>query len=226
MTVITEGQKELAFPPKSTYWMAYNEASGVWHIGTTEPNQVTTTGQPVFFIAEDEVDLLEHSNEFDIDYAPLPEEGEWVESGIYSFEGKLVIARQPHNRTNFHPSETPALFAVWRPDQSGLDWIVGEEVKAGWRRMFDGKLYQVITPHMTQADFNPVLTLDVLWFEVPEGGTTYPQWLQPIPGVEGREPYTLDEIVFHNGSNWISRNASNVWEPGVVGSDIWEIYTE
>jgi len=31
------------------------------------------------------------------------------------------------------------------------------------------------------------------------------------------------EQVYHNGKEWISKNAANVWEPGVVGSDIWEV---
>jgi len=39
---------EIQFPDKSTYWVANSIDSKVIHWGITDPNQVTTTGQPVF----------------------------------------------------------------------------------------------------------------------------------------------------------------------------------
>lgn len=44
-----------------------------------------------------------------------------------------------------------------------------------------------------------------------------PPWVQPQPGVEGREHYDLDAVVFHAGRLWRSTTPVNVWEPGVSG---------
>jgi len=45
-------------------------------------------------------------------------------------------------------------------------------------------------------------------------------WTQPD---EGQGVYQVDDIVSHNGQNWISIISDNVWEPGVYG---WNVYTE
>jgi hypothetical protein len=55
----------------------------------------------------------------------MPAEGEWVEENkVYKFDGKLWGCRQGHNRTHYHPSETPALFEEIYNDfsQSYPEW--------------------------------------------------------------------------------------------------------
>jgi hypothetical protein len=42
----------------------------------------------------------------------------------------------------------------------------------------------------------------------------YPAWIQPTGG---HDAYPLGARVSHNGSNWESTYANNVWEPGVFG---------
>jgi len=40
--------KEVAYPEKRTFYVAYSDDGKIIHYGVTEPNQVTTTGQPQF----------------------------------------------------------------------------------------------------------------------------------------------------------------------------------
>jgi hypothetical protein len=42
----------------------------------------------------------------------------------------------------------------------------------------------------------------------------YPAWIQPVGS---QDAYPLGARVSHNGSDWESTYANNVWEPGVFG---------
>lgn len=47
--------------------------------------------------------------------------------------------------------------------------------------------------------------------DIPVG---YPAWIQPTGA---QDAYQLDDKVSHNGQNWNSTVANNVWEPGIFG---------
>ena len=51
----------------------------------------------------------------------------------------------------------------------------------------------------------------ILWGSATVG---YPPWVQPTGA---HDAYNLGDKVSHNGSNWESTVAANVWEPGVFG---------
>ena len=92
----------------------------------------------------------------------LPTEG-WLEVGdVYRHGDQLLIVRQSHNRTHFDPSDTPALFMIKNTTEN---WIAGEQVQVGTRRMFDGVWYEAIQAHVTQADWTPP-TVPALWAAV------------------------------------------------------------
>ena len=208
---------EINKPSAATYYLAKNE-DGVFHIGITDIDQVTTTGMPEFVYSSNEIEFLQQTDAFEIEYNELPEAGEWVERGIYSHEGKLVICRQAHERTIYPPDETPALFAVYREDaEQVLEWIKFEEVKTGWRRKYNDVIYEVLQSHLT--DFTPDLTPS-LWKVV--SLDEFPQWIQPTGA---HDAYNLGDRVTHNEQNWESTINANTTEPEVTVFNWWTLLT-
>jgi len=112
-------------------------------------------------------------------FPPLPSTG-WLEQGvIYSYNNGAVMVRQPHERTIYHPEQTPALFSFWRDNASAeLAWMDCEKVEKGWKRTFGGKTYECLQPHQTQSDYTPTATIGVLWKEVVIV-VDIPVWVQP-----------------------------------------------
>ena len=89
------------------------------------------------------------------------------------------MVRQPHERTIYHPEQTPALFSFWRDNASAeLAWMDCEKVEKGWKRTFGGKTYECLQPHQTQSDYTPTATIGVLWKEVVIV-VDIPVWVQP-----------------------------------------------
>jgi hypothetical protein len=107
---------------------------------------------------------------------PLPEAGAELNQGeIYDYLGTLVMVRKSHTRTEHAPTDVPALFTVWRADAgTALDWIIGEQVYIGTRRVFEGTLYSCLQAHQTQSDQEPsaIGILGVLWGVV----VATPEW--------------------------------------------------
>ena len=93
----------------------------------------------------------------------LPKMGSEVKKGkIYSYENilvegslSLVIAQQDHIRTEHDPKDIPALFTFFRDNADDLLWIPNEKVDLGWKRIYDGKPYEVIQAHMTLSTWTP-----------------------------------------------------------------------
>lgn len=97
-------------------------------------------------------------------FPPLPSSGTLKIGEIYSYNNGAVMVRQTHERTIYAPEETPALFSFWRDNASAeLAWMDGEKVEKGWKRTFDGKTYECLQAHQTQADWTPTTTLGTLW---------------------------------------------------------------
>ena len=140
-------------------------------------------------------------------FLALPDSG-WLEQGdIYQWGGTLVMVRQSHNRAPYNPDETPALFCVYRENAGDvLDWVVGEQVSEGTRRLYESIEYRCLQPHQTQANWTPPAT-PALWAVVSPG---------PSPWTPGT--YALDALVTHVGRTWKSLMDGNGYEPGQVGS--------
>jgi hypothetical protein len=114
---------ELNKPPTRTYFAAYGPV-GTTHIGITEPDQVTTSGQPSFDSDSDPEAFAAKIESADLtDSLPtLPNEGEQVEKDVvYNYNGKAVVCYQSHIRTHYDPSETPALFGLAKA--AGDPWV-------------------------------------------------------------------------------------------------------
>lgn len=146
------------------------------------------------------------------DFEPLPDSGRIEEGKFYSYNGRVVYCRQPHERTIYPPEETPALFSFYRDNIADLEWIEGEKVEVGWTRMSGGKKYECLQPHQTQVDYTPEATLNVLWKEVVEGIGV---WKQPTGA---HDAYNIgDRVHFPTISDSVYESLinANVWSPAV-----------
>lgn len=123
--------------------------TGVTHVGEltgVAPNfDVIADADPLAFVA-----ALPGAR-----FELLPESG-WLEQGaLYRYRDGVVLVRQSHFRTEHDPADVPALFIVWRENAPGLDWIAGERVYIGTRRLYAGMEYECLQAHVTQADWTP-----------------------------------------------------------------------
>jgi hypothetical protein len=184
--------------------------------GITRVGETTISGYELVSSA-DELEFLALTVGRAGGYNPLPAMGEPVEAGvIYSYEGSLVIARQSHTRTEHDPADVPALFIVWREDADDvLQWIAGEQVHVGTRRIYQDVVYECIQAHVTQSDWTPP-AVPALWVVVPDDAE--PGEWQP------NTAYVIDDIVTYQGITYRCRQShtSQVgWEPPNVLA-LWE----
>lgn len=96
-----------------------------------------------------------------------------------------------------------AAFPYWNPN--GVDYAAGDILQD------DGKLYRVIQPHRSQADWKPA-DVPALFTEI--SLEEYPQWVQPTGA---QDAYAKGDRCSHNEKHWISDVDNNVWEPSVYG---------
>lgn len=92
-------------------------------------------------------------------------------------------------------------------------WIskVEEQVNAGERYWYDGKLYKVVQQHIVQEDWTPDVSAS-LFTEV--SIEEWPLWVQPTGA---QDAYMTGDKVTHNDKHWVSDVDNNVWEPLVYG---------
>jgi len=180
---------------------------------------VTTTGQPTLESSADESDYLDllapHANRL----PELPAEGPLTAGDLYRHGGNVLIVRQDHDRTQFDPSETPALFLVQNQSQ---DWVAGESVSVGTRRLWGGIWYQARQRHVTQDGWEPP-NVPALWTEVASEPTVEAWSAGGGTGTAGS--YNLGDEVTHpnaqdNGNVWLFRSKidANTTEPGTDGA--------
>ncbi len=149
-------------------------------------------------------------------FPPLPDSG-WLEAGsIYQWGDGAVIVRQSHNRTEHAPEDAPALFIVYREDAAGvLEWVAGEQVAVGTRRVYEGVEYECLQSHVTQGDWTPNAT-PALWRVVAEEPATG-EWAVGVS-------YAVGDVVTYAGVEYRCRQAHtsiSTWTPPVVLA-LWE----
>jgi hypothetical protein len=144
---------------------------------------------------------------------PLPGYGQPCEGGaIYGYNGSLVICRQSHTRTEHTPADIPALFAVYRENAGeALEWVAGEGVLIGTRRLYEGVLYECLQKHQTQVDQAPSAPgiLGVLWGVV----ATTPEWVVGMA-------YKVGDTVTYQGGTYACLQAHTsiqTWCPTCPG---------
>lgn len=161
----------------------------------------------------------------------MPQIGEpMVENVLYVWKTGLIKCRQDHNRTIYDPADIPNLFSFYRgefdEDGNPFEWIKNEEVKLGWKRIYEGVTYEVIQPHQTLSTWTPTATIDVLWKKEATGD--YKKWVQPTGSTTA---YQASDIVWYpdiDDQLWISKIDANTTVPD--GDEpfnrYWQPYTE
>jgi hypothetical protein len=148
-------------------------------------------------------------------FPALPSSGELKIGEIYSYGNGMVMVRQTHTRTIFTPEQTPALFSFYRDNATAeLEWIDGEKVKVGWKRIYEGKTYECLQAHQTQADWTPDKT-SALWKEVVVIPTTG-EWKAGVV-------YKVGDEVMYLGKKYRCRQAHTsiqTWNP-VAAASLW-----
>jgi hypothetical protein len=208
---------EIYKPEKAVYFVAKNADGSIAHTGVTPPGNVTTTGQAILETASDEYSYLGLLDTVTSTFEELPQIGARLIAGqIYRFNDIAVMVRQDHERTEHDPTTVPALFFVYRTDDS-IDWIANEQVQVGSRRTYLTILYECIQAHQTQVGWEPP-NVPALWIVVPEIAG---EWAVGVA-------YTVDQRVFHLGIEYycIQAHTSQVgWEPPNVPA-LWGVYVE
>jgi hypothetical protein len=216
LPLLAASQKEVAFPDGAVFWAAYDSVAGIYHYGVTVPDQVTTTGQPIFDTLRNEMEWLALIAPMPIEFDTLPAIGDTISPRqVYQYDGALIIARQGHRRTIFPPEQTPALFGVYRAENpdTHLDWIANEDVFLNTIRRYEGQLYRCIQAHFTLSNWMPPV-VPALWQLIPPDPGTCPAWVQPTGA---QDAYNLGDCVTYEGQEWESIVNANVWAPGVFG---------
>lgn len=101
-------------------------------------------------------------------------------------------------------------------------WTVGENVKKGMIRTYEGTRYRCLQDHACTAEWTPTAAVS-LWAKVLPGqegsGEEIGEWEQP----GSTNGYAKGDKVTHNGKTWESLVDNNVWEPGAVGTEsVWK----
>jgi hypothetical protein len=179
-----------------------------------EAGGLTLTGLPLIYNVDENEFLAAVIGKAGT-YQPLPTQGEWCEAGlIYGYAGGLVICRQSHSRTEHAPEDIPALFAVYRVDAGeALEWVAGEQVYVGTRRLYLDVLYECLQAHQTQSDWTPLATLGTLWGIV----STTAEWAIGVL-------YHVGDHVTYGGFEWIcgqQHTSISTWYPGAPGVYLW-----
>jgi len=187
-------------PNKRTFWEVTDGVTT--HKGFTDSNQVTETGFPTMIQDSDPANI----------YPILPSSGQLNEGEVYSYEGAMVEVRQSHQRTLFSPSETPALFSIYRANTEGAEWIENEDVILGDTRTYLGNTYKCIQSHFTLASWTPDVVPALWQLEVIATVETL-VFVQPTGG---HDAYQIGDTVHYptiNDPIYISLINANVWTP-------------
>jgi hypothetical protein len=87
-------------------------------------------------------------------------------------------------------------------------WEPGKAVVAGGVLEYQGKLYEVVQSHTTQADWTPPAVPALFTLRTPAGVVA--PWRQPLGA---HDAYSQNTQVTHVGQTWLSDIDANVWEP-------------
>lgn len=124
------------------------------------------------------------------------------------FEASTKVARKYILATEMPAEELEELVGLY--DQ----WKPGLSVKPGERYQHQGKLYQVIQAHTTQADWEPqsvpALFKEVTPSEDTSGKEIVPEWKQPTGG---HDAYKKGDKVTFEGKVYESLIDGNSWSP-------------
>lgn len=154
-------------------------------------------------------------------FPSLPASGRLEAGAVYQHGDGAVIVRQSHERSIYAPEDTPALFMVWRENASTtLEWVAGEQVIVGTRRMYGGVEYECLQSHVTQGDWAPPATPS-LWAVVVAEPEPSAEWAVGVS-------YKVGDVVTYQGRAYRCLQAHtsiSTWTPAAVQS-LWQALPE
>jgi len=101
-------------------------------------------------------------------------------------------------------------------------WVQGISYKAGQIRLdgLNGILYKCLVDHGAEHATTYPSNAPTLWGRIADPKDEFPAWF-PYSGVN--DAWMIGDKCTHNGKKYVSVVDYNVWEPGVVGSNIWAV---
>lgn len=78
---------------------------------------------------------------------------------------------------------------------------------------YDGKVWECVQAHTSQADWTPS-TIPALWKARSPSDSVIMPWVQPTGA---HDAYAVDAIVTYGGKTWRNTSPANVYAPGVYG---------
>jgi hypothetical protein len=119
--------------------------------------------------------------------------------------------------TFVHLAQTEQFDEITILEQSDLfpKWDLNWTGKAGTILQDEGQLYKSIHNVGVGQNTKPSETPS-MWTRIGNPLEEYPEWIQPLGG---HDAYGIGAKVNHNGKNWISNIANNIWQPSVYGWD-------
>lgn len=122
---------------------------------------------------------------------------------------KRMLASSVEDLTDEEALEVAALFPTWASK-------IGEAVAAGERLWYDTKLYKVIQPHTTQADWTPDTAVS-LYVEV--SIEEWPEFVQPTGA---QDAYNTGDKVTFEGQHYICQMDNCTWSPSAYPA-AWQL---
>ena len=121
---------------------------------------------------------------------------------------KRMLASSAEGLTDEEALQVAALYPTWASR-------LGEQVAAGERLWYDGKLYRVVQQHTAQDDWTPDKT-PALFTEV--SIEEWPDFVQPTGA---QDAYNKGDKVTYEGRHYVSISDGNVWAPDAFPAG-WE----
>ncbi len=133
---------------------------------------------------------------------------EAVQAAAQKVDALLPALRKLVRIDELQPEDIADLVGLYDP------WKPGQTVGLADIRSYDGKLYKVVQPHTTQADWTPDAT-PALWTEIAppttdEGETIVPEWAQPTGG---HNAYNIGDKVTFEDKVYESLIDANAYSP-------------
>lgn len=129
---------------------------------------------------------------------------------------RAFIEQMAKNATDEEALDNTEAFPKWKV---GVEYKEEDVQKA--RVRYNDKLYKVMQPHITQADWTPDIAVS-LYVEV--SIEEWAEWKQPTGA---HDAYSFGDKVSHLGKHWISvYQGANVWEPSESVPTLWKEVTE
>lgn len=177
--------------------------------GDTSPGN--TTESALLYFSEEEAGLLAALTVADVAAPELPEEpGSELRRGtIYSYAGTLLMVRKNTVRVPGDPLIQVSEFGIYREGEEAFEWVAGEILPVGARRLDKGVLYELYRD-IADANWSPPSQTLAHWKLVATTADEWPEFVQPTGA---HDAYPSGAKITFNAKHYVSLIPNNVWSP-------------